>query len=78
MVPDPSSPSDPFLIPSTSLFLHTVQFSHEVPYDAFAITLLTAFDELLQNALLGEIHDRQPIPKTVSEWHEEDAILSIQ
>ena len=72
------SPSDPFLIPSTSLFLHTVEFGHEVPYDAFNVMLLTAFDELLQNALLGEIHDRQPIPKTVSEWHVEDAMLSIQ
>lgn len=73
-----SSPSDPFQIPSTSLSLHTVKFGHEVPYSAFSTTLLTAFDELLQNALLGEIHDRQPIATTVSEWHEEGAILAVQ
>ncbi|KAL9015320.1 MAG: hypothetical protein Q9173_000061 [Seirophora scorigena] len=81
-IPDSSvleiSPSDPFLIPSTPLFLHTVRYSHAVPYDAFATTLLTALDEVFQYALAGEIHDRQPIPTTISEWHEGEAVLAVQ
>ncbi|KAL8752309.1 MAG: hypothetical protein Q9184_005775 [Pyrenodesmia sp. 2 TL-2023] len=72
------SPSTPFPISSTTLILHTVKYGRKVPYAAFTTTLLTAFDELVQNALLGEVSDRQLIPTTISEWHEEGAILSVQ
>ncbi|KAI4193582.1 MAG: hypothetical protein LQ346_003883 [Caloplaca aetnensis] len=72
------SPSDPFPISSTSLILHTIKYGREVPYAAFTTTLLIAFDELFQNALIGEITDRQRIPTTISEWHEVGAVLSVQ
>ncbi|KAL8927044.1 MAG: hypothetical protein Q9208_002590 [Pyrenodesmia sp. 3 TL-2023] len=72
------SPSTPFPISSTALVLHTVRYGREVPYAAFTTTLLTAFDELFQSALLGEITDRQRIPTTISEWHEGEAVLSVQ
>lgn len=73
-----SNPSSPFPISSTSLILHTFSYSHDVPYSAFSTALLTAFDDLLQSALLGRIHDQDLIPTTISEWHENGTALKIQ
>lgn len=49
-----------------------------MPYPAFSTTLLTALDELLQSALQGRIQDQDPIPTSVSEWHEEGTALYVQ
>ena len=73
-----SGPSSAFPISSTSLILYTFSYSHDVPYPAFSTTLLTAFDDLLQSALEGQIHDQDLVPTTISEWHENGTALKVQ
>ena len=73
-----SDPSSPFAISSTSLILNTFSYSHDVPYPTFSTALLIAFDDLLQSALRGHIHDRDLIPTIISEWHEDGIVLRVQ
>ena len=49
-----------------------------MPYPTFSTALLTAFDDLLQNALIGRIKDQDLIPTTISEWHEDGTALKVQ
>ena len=74
-----SSPTSPFPIPSTSLILTAFRYNHDVPYTTFSIALFNILDDLLQNALQGELHEEDLIPTTeVLEWNEDGIVLQVE